>query len=182
MTFLSACRLVCEWRHMRTKVPSCAVCVAVCRPERQRGWERERKGESRASAERHGDEAESAKASISGGEIKTTCIFEKKNSQKTTKPKNKQNRDIAVGNFDRSFAFFPCTDIKWKGYLAACWILNLILHRCGVDFRVAQAESVWVVCWRNFRHSGSNLSWTSRNQSGSKLNHLPTALTACRTL
>lgn len=169
---------------MRTKVPSCAVCVAVCRPERQRGGERERRREPRQRREARRRSRERKGFDI-WGEIKTTCIFEKKrkkNSQKTTKPKNKQNRDIAVGKFDRSFAFFPCTDIKWKGYLAACWILNLILHRCGVDFRVAQAESVWVVCWRNFRHSGSNLSWTSRNQSGSKLNHLPTALTACRTL
>lgn len=72
---------------MRTKVPSCAVCVAVCRPERQRGGEREREGESRASAERHGDEAESAKASTSGGKLKQLAFLKKKNQPKNNKAK-----------------------------------------------------------------------------------------------
>lgn len=183
MTFLSACRLVCV---------SDVTCGQRSRPvqsvwqsvgQRDREGEREREKERAAPAQRGTETKQRAqRLRYLGGKLKQLAFLKKKNSQKTTKPKNKQNRDIAVGKFDRSFAFFPCTDIKWKGYLAACWILNLTLHRCGVDFRVAQAESVWVVCWRNFRHSGSNLSWTSRNQSGSKLNHLPTALTACRTL
>lgn len=115
MTFLSACRLVCvsDVTCGQRSRPVQSVWQSVGQRDREGEREREREGESRASAERHGDEAESAKASISGGEIKTTCIFEKKKtSQKTTKPKNKQNRDIAVGKFDRSFAFFPCTDIK----------------------------------------------------------------------
>lgn len=64
-----------------------SVWQSVGQRDREGEREREREGESRASAERHGDEAESAKASISGGEIKTTCIFEKKKQPKNNKAK-----------------------------------------------------------------------------------------------
>lgn len=93
MTFLSACRLVCvsDVTCGQRSRPVQSVWQSVGQRDREGEREREREGESRASAERHGDEAESAKASISGGEIKTTCIFEEKKtakkqqSQKTNK-------------------------------------------------------------------------------------------------